>query len=66
MKEYLNVAVSVKGNIFYHPGPKTKYAFMSKQIHEWAKTTGNYPYQHLYEGDNVQDIIDEMQLEVLS
>lgn len=60
---YLHVAVSVKGNIFYHPGPNH---FLSKEIHEWAKMTGNYPYQHLYEGDNVALIIDEMQLEVLS
>ena len=57
MKGYLGVAVSINGNVFKHPMDGTSAA------HDAARERGDYPYQHLYEGDNIPDIVAQMQEE---
>ena len=49
----LFVSVAVTGVVFAHPGN-------SFEIHQWAKASGNYPYQHLYQGDNVAEIVSQL------
>ena len=55
--KYLGVAVSIKGNIFAHPMDGTP------DVHVAAKARGDYPYWHLYAGDNVLDIVSMMEEE---
>lgn len=59
---YLNVAVSIHGRIFYHPCDGSAAAIEANRA---AKERGDYPYQHLYEGDNVADIVQNMLDEAL-
>lgn len=57
MTAHLKVAVSIKGNIFYHPCDGSAAAI---KAHKAACQRGDYPYQHLFEGDNVDDIVQQM------
>ena len=52
--KYLGVVVSVKGTIFAHPCDGSDEA---AKIHEAARERGDWPYTHLYEGDDVEDIV---------
>ena len=54
---YLGVAVSVKGNIFYHPCDGSEAA---EAADRGARERGDYPYTHLYEGDDVLAVVEEM------
>ena len=55
--KYLNVAVSINGRIFYHPCDGSAAAV---KAHQAAVARGDYPYQHLFEGDNVADLVANM------
>ncbi len=54
-KKYLGVAVSDRGNVFLHPADGTPEADAA------ARARGDFPYTHLYEGDNVLDVIPPSQ-----
>jgi len=54
MKAYLGVAVSIAGRVFAHPGDGTPDADAA------ARARGDYPYVHLYEGDDVDDVLRTM------
>lgn len=56
--KYLGVAVSKKGRIFSHPANP-----LDDTAHLAAKARGDYPYTHLYDGDDVHDAIDKMHKE---
>ena len=56
----LYMAVSIKGVIFAHPGFPHPEAYA---VDEWAMTTGNWPYYHLYWGDDILQIVSKMQQE---
>ena len=53
----LHVVVTRNGRIFHHPEDGTA------TVHEKLKAAGEYPYQHLYEGDNVSYIVEELNTE---
>lgn len=55
---YLGVAVSIKGTVFAHPGDGSPGARAADQA---ARARGDYPYAHLYEGDNIEATVAEMQ-----
>lgn len=55
--KYLGVAVSASGRVFEHPCDGTPDADRA------AKARGDYPYTHLYEGDDVCAIVVQMQEE---
>jgi phosphoserine phosphatase len=55
--KYLGVAIAVTGEIFSHPCDGSEEAYA---IHEAARERGAYPYQHLYEGDSIPDILAEL------
>lgn len=57
MSRYLGVAVSVGGRIFAHPADGSSAAEEADRL---AKARGDYPYAHLYEGDDVYAAIAEM------
>ena len=57
MTAHLKVAVSIHGRIFYHPCDGSAAAIKADRA---AKARGDYPYQHLFEGDNVDDIVQNM------
>ena len=54
MVRYTGYALSVNGTIFKHPMDGSAAA---RDAHQWAKMNGEYPYCHLYEGDNVADAL---------
>lgn len=56
-QKYLGVAVSVTGRIFAHPCDGTPDA------HRAAMERGDYPYTHLYEGDDICAIVAQMREE---
>jgi hypothetical protein len=60
MSKYLGVAVSVRGQVFAHPCDGSTSAAAA---HKAAIERGDYPYQHLYEGDNVNYIVCELQMQ---
>ena len=55
---YTGYAVSVKGTIFRHPLDGSDEA---RRTHQWAKANGEYPYTHIYEGDNMEGILYALQ-----
>ena len=57
MGKYLGVAVAITGRVFHHPCDGTPDA------HEAARERGDYPYQHLYEGDDALAAVAEMRSE---
>jgi hypothetical protein len=59
-KDYLGIAVALNGTVFAHPADNSPEA---ENIHRAAISAGNYPYTHVYKGDNVLELIDEMQLD---
>lgn len=58
--KYLGVAVAVTGRVFAHPADGSEEA---ARAHRAAKERGDYPYAHLYEGDNVCTTVSEMREE---
>ena len=55
--KHLSVAVAINGNVFYHPCDGSAAAIEADRA---AKARGDYPYTHLWEGDNVNDIVQNM------
>ena len=53
-QKYLGVAVAVTGRVFAHPCDGTPEADTA------AKARGDFPYQHLYEGDDICAIVAQM------
>lgn len=53
-EKYLGVVVSITGRIFAHPADGTPEADRD------ARERGDYPYTHLYQGDDVIAIIEAM------
>ena len=54
MRAYLGVAVGITGRIFAHPGDGTPDADAA------ARARGDYPYVHLYEGDDIAEALAEL------
>ncbi len=57
MPNYRTVAVSINGRIFYHPCDGSAAAIA---IHAAAVARGDTPYTHLFEGDIVADLVQNM------
>ena len=55
--KYLGVAVSVKGTIFAHTCDGSPEA---AAIHNAACERGDWPYQHLYQGDDVVAVVEAL------
>ena len=55
--KYLGVAVSIKGTIFAHPCNSSAAA---EAIHNAARERGDWPYQHLYDGDDIIAIVEAL------
>jgi hypothetical protein len=55
MDKYLGVAVSHRGIIFAHAGSGDNAA------NDAARGRGDWPYMHLYEGDDIVAAIAELQ-----
>ena len=56
-QKYLGVAVSIAGRVFAHPCDGTPDADRA------AKERGDYPYCHLYQGDDICAIVAQMREE---
>jgi len=56
-QKYLGVAVAINGRVFTHPCDGTPEADRA------AKARGDYPYTHLYEGDDICAIVAQMKEE---
>lgn len=58
--KYLGIAVAITGRVFAHPCDGSPVAAAA---HDAAIARGDYPYTHLYEGDDILSLVAEMRQE---